>query len=245
MNWENILKSLAVVGLLTSTLHATTFIPLPIEEQIDASDSVVWATNSGKAYKRLPNGDVVTEYSFKLKLASGLPEHKVVSPNSFKVLAPGGLWQGRYYQIHGVPVFKEGEEALLFLKHSDHGWFVNNLAMGKFEVVTNAQGTWFKNTIFPTHPKIGLVPLEKMNELLQDRFAAPLTALEVDKYVHSELAVSKARNARKPASFDEYQEEASSSDEKKNYGIFWVMLLFGFLGFIYRVRAKKDMPRKP
>lgn len=243
MKWNVALKGLAILLLTLSTLQATTFIPLPIEDQIEASDSVVWATNLGKAYKRLPNGDIVTEYKFELNLASGLPEHKVVSPNSFKVLAPGGLWQGRYYQVHGVPSFKEGEEALLFLKHSDHGWFVNNLAMGKFEILKDVQGTWFKNTIFPTHPKLGLISMEKMNFLLEKRFSTPLVPIDADKYVHREDVEALTKNSRQPASAEEV-ESVSERTTEKNYGLLWMMLLLGTLGFLYRIRANKAGAKK-
>ena len=237
------LKFLAILGLaLSSQLYATTFIPLPIEDQIDATDSVVLATNTGKSYKRLPNGDIVTEYSFQLELASGLPEHKVVSPNAFKVLTPGGQWQGRYYQVHGVASFKQGEKALLFLKQTSHGWVVNNLSMGKFEVLKDTQGTWFRNTVFPTHPKLGLISMSKMNELLEHKFNTPLTEVEIDKYVHVESsqtpsAVGTRGANRAPASIEE---EVSETIPNSSYGLMWMMLLLGVLGFIYRVRANKN-----
>lgn len=237
------LKFVALLGLLfSSQLFSTTFIPLPIEDQIDATDSVVLATNTGKSYKRLPNGDIVTEYSFKLELASGLPEHKVVSPNAFKVLTPGGKWQDRYYQVHGVASFKQGEQALLFLRQTPHGWVMNNLSMGKFEVLKDAQGTWFRNTVFPTHPKLGLISLSKMNELLEHKFNSPLAEVDIDKYVHKKEiqtpnAIASRRSSRAPASIEEVETEVSSST---SYGLVWMMLLLGVLGFIYRVRANKN-----
>lgn len=237
------LKFLVLLSLLFSgQLFSTTFIPLPIEDQVDATDSVVLATNTGKSYKRLPNGDVVTEYSFKLELTSGLPEHKVVSPNSFKVLTPGGQWQGRYYQVHGVASFKPGEQALLFLKQTPHGWVVNNLSMGKFEVLKDTQGTWFRNTVFPAHPKLGLISLGKMNELLQHKFGSALVEVDIDKYVHKESiqtphAGSTTKSGRAPASLEN---EDTSSTKVSSYGLMWMMLLLGFLGFIYRARANKN-----
>ncbi len=238
-------KFLILTGLLLShsVLMATTFIPLPVEDQIDATDSVVWATNEGKAYKKLPSGEVVTEYSFKLHQASGLSEHKVVSPNSFKVLAPGGLWQGRYYQVHGVAEFKQGESALIFLKQTPHGWFVNNLSMGKYSIIEDSEGIWFKNSVFPDHPKLGLVSLKQMNHMLERKFETALVNIDIDKYVHHTNDVQKttspsgrspASNARNTASMQEALEPAESG-----YGIMWIMFFFGILGFIYRVRAKK------
>ena len=231
-----------ILGLvLAVSSKATTFIPLPVEDQIDASDAVVWATNQGKSYKKLPSGEVVTEYSFQLKLASGLPEHKVTSPNSFKVLAPGGLWMGRFYQIHGVASFKEGESSLLFLKQTPHGWFVNNLSMGKYEIIEDARGTWFKNTVFPEHPKLGLVSLSDMNNVLERKFETPLVNIDIDKYVHkADTVIKKTRSntkevTRQPASIDEVIKE-----NEKSLGILWMMLFLGVLGFIYRVRAKKS-----
>ncbi|PIP90915.1 MAG: hypothetical protein COV38_13705 [Bdellovibrionales bacterium CG11_big_fil_rev_8_21_14_0_20_38_13] len=226
--------------MCSSSLFATTFIPLPVEDQIDATDSVVWATNEGKAYKKLPSGEVVTEYSFKLLQSSGLAEHKIVSPNSFKILAPGGLWQGRFYQVHGVAEFKKGESALLFLKQTPHGWFVNNLSMGKYNIIEDTEGTWFKNTVFPDHPKLGLISLKQMNQMLEHKFDTPLVGIDIDKYVHKTInnqhIDSKNSNsyARKPASIEEALEPSESG-----YGIMWMMFFFGILGFIYRVRAKK------
>lgn len=217
---------------------ATTFIPLPIEDQIDATDGVVLATNQGKAFKRLPTGDIVTEYTFKLELVSGLPEHEVISPNAFKILTPGGLWQGRYYQVHGVASFQQGEQSLLFLKKTPHGWVVNNLSMGKFDVSQDAEGTWFKNTVFPKHPKFGTISMNKLNDLLTQKFDTGLIPVEIDKYVHTGIKNKKSNGAnRKIASIEE--DEMSQGDSNNSYGLVWMMLLFGVLGFIYRVRAKK------
>ena len=234
-------KIIITLSMLTCSLSllATTFIPLPVEDQIDATDSVVWATNESKAYKKLPSGEVVTEYSFKLLQTSGLSEHKIVSPNSFKILAPGGLWLGRYYQVHGVAEFKKGESALLFLKQTPHGWFVNNLSMGKYKIIEDTEGTWFKNTVFPDHPKLGLISLKQMNQMLEHKFDTPLVGIDIDKYVHktmdSQHAESKnSSSSRKPASIEEALEPSESG-----YGIMWMMFFFGILGFIYRVRARK------
>ncbi len=237
-------RFLFLTGLLLthSWVMATTFIPLPVEDQIDATDSVVWATNVDKAYKKLPSGDVVTEYSFKLLQTSGLSEHKVVSPNSFKILAQGGLWQGRYYQVHGVAEFKKGESALLFLKQTPHGWFVNNLSMGKYSIIEDSEGIWFKNTVFPEHPRLGLISLKQMNSMLERKFETALVDIEIDKFVHKTNEVQKnnssnrspASHSRSTASVQEALEPAESG-----YGIMWIMFFFGILGFIYRVRAKK------
>lgn len=238
------LKFLAILSLLfSSQLLSTTFIPLPIEDQIDATDSVVLATNTGKSYKRLPSGDIVTEYSFKLELASGLPEHKVVSPNAFKVLTPGGKWQDRYYQVHGVATFKQGEQALLFLKQTPHGWVVNNLSMGKFEVLKDSQGTWFRNTVFPAHPKLGLISMAKMNDLLESKFRSPLVEVDIDKYVHKENIQESIPELNRKASrgiASVESEESVVESSVASYGLIWMMLLLGVLGFVYRVRAKKS-----
>ena len=224
---------------------ATTFIPLPVEDQINATDSVVWAINEGKAYKKLPSGEVVTEYSFKLLQASGLSEHKVVSPNSFKILTPGGLWQGRFYQIHGVAEFKKGEAALLFLKQTPHGWFVNNLSMGKYNIIEDSEGTWFKNTVFPDHPKLGLISLKQMNEFLERKFDTPLVSIDIDKYVHNDLKSSTPKNnsypnVRTPASVSQDAIEPGES----RFGLIWMVLFLGTLGFIYRIRAKKLLRKR-
>lgn len=236
-------KFIIVLSMLVCSgpLFATTFIPLPVEDQIDATDSVVWAVNEGKAYKKLPSGEVVTEYSFKLLQASGLSEHKVVSPNAFKILAPGGLWQGRFYQVHGVAEFKTGESSLLFLKQTPHGWFVNNLAMGKYNIIEDSEGTWFRNVVFPDHPKLGLISLKQMNQMLEHKFDTPLVGIDIDKYVHktNEKSHSTSNNpntvARRPASIAQALELSES-----RYGIMWMMLFLGFLGFIYKLKAKKQ-----
>ena len=230
--------SITCIALAFNAVHATTFIPLPIEEQIDASDSVVVGTNNGKAYKRLPSGEVVTEYSFNLELASGLPEHQVLSPHSFKIIVPGGKWQNRYYQVHGSASFKEGEQSLLFLKKTPFGWVVNNLSMGKFSIHQDTQDTWFRNSVFPHHPKLGNISKKKMNELLVEKFQKPLKPLEIDKYVHSENEVKGSTAGRSIASVEDSQAQQLAVHESK-MGLIWMVVLFGILGFIYRIKAKR------
>ena len=235
------LASILLLELLSGfgfIADATTFIPLAIEDQIDASDSVVLATNTKKAYKRLPTGDVVTEYSFELQLASGLPEYKIVSPKAFKILALGGQWQGRYYEVHGSATFSSGEESLIFLRQTPYGWSVNNMAMGKFKVFKDTTGTWFRNTVFPDDPRLGLISMEKMNELLEQRFETPLLPIEIDRYLYKkkQSLVNKKKSKRKVASnsFEEVLPENSSSE----YATLWMILILGILGFFYRVYAK-------
>ena len=80
-----------------------------------------------------------------------------------------------------------------------------------------------------------------MNHVLERKFETPLVQIDIDKYVHKQDFTTKNKTVngrdiqRQPASIDEV-----IKDNEKSLGILWMMLFLGFLGFIYRVRAKKS-----
>ena len=236
----------AFVGI--SVAEGTSFTVVPLETQVQNAEGVIWGKFRGSASKKVA-GNIVTEADFELMAVSGIMPSEIVNKNNFKIIYPGGIWQGIVYATLGAPRFGKNEEVVLFVTKGPYGYQLANLGLSKYLVIRNNQEKIFlRNSIFPEHPELGKVSLEKLNDLLEDRFQQSLSAKIVeDKHIYrsdplsSKRYIKKKNNGaslerRSPAS-DAYGEKAGY--QKKSYqGIIWIILMFSILGG-YFVMAKR------
>ena len=85
----------------------TTFVPVSLDTQVKNAYGVIHGKFMGKTSKKIRTGDVVTEASFEILAMSGIPFREIVNQNNFKVLYPGGTWNGIVHSISGTPRFKK------------------------------------------------------------------------------------------------------------------------------------------
>ena len=245
------LRLIFILGLpfWTSGLEGTTFVVVPLETQIRNADGVIWGKFRGTKSKKI-SGTIVTEATFELLAMSGVEPAEVVNKrNNFKIVYPGGTWQGITYKVMGTPEFGAGEEVVLFVRKGRHGFGLVDLGLSKYQVERrngrNGEEIFFKNSVFSSHHRLGRVSLERLNGLLKERFEQPFIRMARDKYPYpkgrlKKLYVEKGAviKERNPASLD--SAGRTPQGQNKSYeGMVWIILMFSVLGG-YFVIAKRS-----
>jgi hypothetical protein len=129
---------LVLIGLLVSGVSASTVELLDVEQLSERSASIYQGTLIGSA--RAVSADQTASTQIRLALTRVLKTDRAIGSDTINVTLPGGIQQGRRYEISGMPQFRAGEEVILFLSESDqHGrqWPIG-LGQAKFTVLRQA-----------------------------------------------------------------------------------------------------------
>ncbi len=230
---RQILFSLSLFA--SPAIFGTTFYETPISGRLEDASGVVKAKYLGSNYKRLPTGQVVTEASFHILGLSGIGPNEVVNHQNFKVLLPGGSWQGRTYKVHGVPEFTKEEMSYLILKKGKFGYTLANLGMSKFKPIQRSGVEYLQSPIFPNKEGVGLISERDFENLVRATFGTEVVTFNVDKFIDRSQVKSKEK--RKPASID-----SENSERGINFSMFWLILALGSLGFLssFIGKGKRD-----
>lgn len=245
-------KCLALLALLCGLpAMATTYYPLPIHKQLDESKAVIKGEYQGATYKKTSTGEIVTVASFRVDDYVGLKENEILNKQDFKVIFPGGKWNKMVYTIDGAPKFQKGESTVLFLNKSRHGFVLNGLSLGKYDIIKKDGEVGVSSSVFPNHPKLGFIPLEEFNSELDDRFGKKLSSLGMDRA----FSLTLASNVRMPAAAKKGETPRAKSrgrvpaSTKKQYqastegmSAFWLVMLFAVMGLypVFFIK-KKDI----
>ncbi|MBL7665537.1 MAG: hypothetical protein JNM93_10425 [Bacteriovoracaceae bacterium] len=238
--------SFLLTFLILSPTFATTFIPIAIEKQVEDANGIIFGVYHGKYVYKKQNDEVVTELSFSIESSVGISSNEIAKASEFKVLIPGGEWQGVVHKVHGVPKFSEQERVMLFLTRSHDGnYWVQNLGLGKYELKMKGNQTILVSSIFPYHPQMGQIPISKFYDIVREIKGQNFLYREGDKTVlHSEITRERApataynindkdMNARKP----------SSDEENQKTSVWWLIFVFAMMGgvstILSRSRVKK------
>jgi len=228
---------LLVSILFSKVIFATFIIPAPINRQVKDSFAAIQGVNNGKTYKRDHDGNVLTEFSFKLSKSVGLITNKIVNKNKFKVIVPGGKWNDKTYKIIGSPDFIEGKEYILLLDKSSYGFVVHGLSMGQYELYSEDGKKYLRSIIFANHPKIGKISYDDFQKLLTNNFDHKFasTALK-DTNIYKKQSITKNRG-RKIASINKPK---NKNDENNTINIIWLTLVFASLGIFARIKLRRQ-----
>ncbi len=163
---------------------ATTFVPVPLEEQLRESDAIIQGIFQGSSTKREKDGRIVTVLSFKLEKVAGIPSGKLTTPHDFKVYVPGGTWQGLTYKTVGVPKFEKGIEVILLIKKYKGGYFPTNLALAKYNIVRMDGITYISSSVFSNHKKLGMIAYSDLEEHVLNSFGREFSTIHDNKFVY-------------------------------------------------------------
>ena len=230
-----------IIRILVTSLfvgnHAATFLPIEIAERMKNSDAAIFGELNGKSFKKLPSGDIVTEYSFKVEKFSGLKPNDIVSKNNYKVIVPGGVWNNEVHKISGTPKFTTGEKVVLMVKKGAYGYILPDLAMSKFKVEYKNNRATLYSDIFPETYNVGKINLNEFNELAESIYGKKLTEYNSDKFIYKKNAVpvNEKNNGRYIASASEKEAE---ENEGKSFSFLWLILGFSILGFVAKFVSK-------
>lgn len=240
------MKSLILLPFLYLTLIqsavSATFIPISYDEQIRNSDAVVHAVYKGKTYKKVGEGQVVTVNSFQLVGSSGITHSGLINKNNFKIITPGGEWNGRSHFFTGSPQFEKDEEVVLFLKKHSLGFRVMNLSLGKYEIEQEGSSKYLKNSVFPEHPRMKPIRLESLQEKLVSMGKEKLADLDQrQSYVApSENNKIDPTNKNKPNRSPASTKTAENKEEGESpVGMPTLFVILVLAGFLFRYVSKK------
>jgi hypothetical protein len=221
---------------------ATTFIPLPLEKQFEDADGVIKGTYLGKEYRKINDRRIITEATFKINKSAGIKPSEIVNKNNFKVIYPGGKWQGLEYKVSGAPKFSEGEEVLLVLKKTPFGFAVKGLGLGKYIIVKKYEKYFYKSSVFPAHESLGKISQVDLNNSLLRIFGETLDSKMGDKFVFKPKKKIQIKKGRLPASISNREISSEQLDTKEETSNpIWIIMLFAALGVysIFSIRKSR------
>lgn len=229
------------------SLHATTFRPQPIEQQIRESDGLFMGNYLKSKTIELENGSMATQMIFKVSKEVGL-QSDFFGMDEVIVHYPGGKMPHKHTKVEGVPQFVPGEKVVLFIRSINNRYWGMNLGFGSFRVINYGKEVVLINYIFPQHPQVGQVNFQHFEGLVKKIKGSSF------KLVHSMNYPTTPDQSptvqRMPASEIEGQNRtlASKSEQLDNqadqpsFSVFWLIMALGIIGGIFRMnhpRAQK------
>lgn len=215
--------------------HATTFTPVTIKKQISQSHGVIKGEVSlVESFKR-ENGEIVTKVELYTDKWIGVDTDN----NLVSVYYPGGRVGDEVQLIEGSPRFELGESVVLFTKEINGQHWVQNLGLGKFSVKRVGSNYIMVNQIFPKIVNVGQLSLEsfynltqrlkntKFKERIKDKY-------ELNKEKQARAHMQRSKTKRSIASV------TPSKDEAEKFEIFWLILILGALGLLFRIKVNKS-----
>jgi len=226
------------LAFIVDSVWAASFLPIDIVERMKNSDLSIRGIYQGKSYKKLPGGRVVTEHVFSVKQSAGASANEIINKNSFKVIAPGGVWNGLRYKVSGTPHFESGDDVVLMVSKGKYGLTFPDLAMSKFQVKRKLGREVLVSEVFSNRENVGKITYEDFKIMAHSFYGEEFKDFEADKFVYGKKAKKKPGVSRKLASVEKDNQEASSG---KKFSFFWLTLVLSLLGaFWSRRHTKKD-----
>jgi hypothetical protein len=213
---------------ISALAYGTTFVPVTIKQQIQESDALVQGLVSSIHFIEL-DGQITTKVSLDLNRWLGLvAEHDTVD-----VYYPGGEIGEEKLIVQGAPHLVLGENVVLFLKNKNELMWVNNLGLGKYSIKRVGSRNIILNQVFPGRPEVGQMDFQKFLDLSQWVKKQEFTVRFKDKYElnHEKTVQHYIQNQGRGIASTSPVEDSESGDD---FSIYWLVLLFGSMGLIYR-----------
>ncbi len=218
--------------LFIQTVSATSFRPQPIEQQIKESDGLFLGHYLKKKTVKLENGSLATQMYFKMTKEVGL-QSEFFGLDEIIVHYPGGKLGDQHIHVEGVPKFVPGEKVVLFIKNINQRYWGMNLGFGSYKMVNFGKETVLVNTIFPDLPKIGQVKwgeFELAVKSIKGLNLRTIDSFESEQIVPNRLPASEGQNR----SLASVSEEPQNNHEVPILNIFWLVVILGIAGGIFR-----------
>jgi hypothetical protein len=196
--------------------------PIPFNKQLNEADGIIYGEFLGQNYKKMHNGKVVTEASFRLVQSVGLDNRYLVNKNLFRIYFDGGIWQGLGHQNANAPVFKLEKEYVILLKKTEFGFKPLMDKLGSYKVIRDRDVFGIRSMAFPKHPKIGFLPYKTFDLWVKTVYGSYMSDSRANKFVY----IPSKKVDRAPASLS----EDKPVSKKSKINIFWVAIAFGVLG---------------
>lgn len=230
--------------MLISVAGATTFQPVSLNKMLAPTNAIILGDYLDSDVVQLEDGTIATEARFKLEKEWGI-EAEEYGISEIKVFFPGGITEGRGLRIEGSPRFVAGEKNVLLLSQQEDGrLWIQGLAMGTFKVMRIGNQSLLINPVFPSHPELSQIPLEKFLRKVSEVKLANLKDIHSDKYVR-ELEKDQNRVVHYPeGNSRSIASTTGVSDNRHEPNVldsFWLVTMLAIMGVLTAWRARRKM----
>ena len=223
-------------------LHATTFRPQPIEQQIKESDGLLQGHYLKKKTIQLEDGTLATQMVFKMTKEVGL-QSELFGMDEVIVHYPGGKLGDKHVKVEGVPTFITGEKVVLFIRNVNNRYWGMNLGFGSYKLVNFGKETILVNSIFPDIPKIGQVKWGDFELAVKSIKGVSLRYVDAqtDRPIQNQFKPDRLpASERQNRSIASVAEQVENNQDAPILSVFWLVILLGFAGGIFRFSVSKS-----
>ena len=96
---------------------------------------------------------------------TGLQTNDLIYPGNFKIVVPGGTWNGMVQSVSGAPKFLVGEEVMLLLKESQYGFSVSSLSLGKYRPIKDGIDRHWQSVVLPEDKELGRITENRLEAI--------------------------------------------------------------------------------
>jgi len=223
---------------------ATTFIPLPLDKQVESASmgaEVILLNMQGFKH---PAGYIATEYRFKVIEPTNLDPAEL-EDGKLVLTLPGGNFDGITTVVDGSPKFNPGERIFLLLKKVEGKVYLSNFTLGKFNIQKIEDEEYYVNEVFPNMPNVGRIKKSTMKKLMNEKWN--LVSINIDNSKSdnknkpiSILKLPKDKNQTKP---DDKVERSIASDESSIDWLNIFIYCLSFFGIVFSLlllKSKKE-----
>ncbi|MEI8346333.1 MAG: hypothetical protein WCG27_02620 [Pseudomonadota bacterium] len=240
---RNITVLVIALAFAWPSTWATVFYPVPLDKQLQESDGLLQATYVGLNYKRIGDkNEIYTEAIFRVTKMVGLPKEEVIYKDSFKILYPGGVWEGKVSFTYGSPQFRQDEEYILLVKKGRFGYELSNLSMGKYDLVKDNGVLHVVSSVYPYHPRLGRMKYSALENFVHERWGQNLGPMQND---YNQSVTENDSTIANRSSNNPKREMASTKtsgpipeDNSQKYWPYFLFVILGVLSF-FKLRGRQ------
>lgn len=224
------MNKILLLILMISSAYGTTFRPLTVKSQVNEADNV-YIGEVVSVSSDFEGSEIISKVFLKLDKWHG----ENVEHGHVEVYFPGGKVGDFVQNVEGSAAFEVGEKVALMSKTIEGRSWVMNLGLGKFSVKTIGNSYLLVNQIFPRHPSVGQIKLDRFESLVSSVKEVKLNKRFKNKYEITnsksyKVQKTKTRRGRRIASLNR---ESSKKEKPSSLWLVFILLLLGVAKKIY------------
>ncbi|AYF43186.1 MULTISPECIES: hypothetical protein [Halobacteriovorax] len=215
--------------IFSLTSYGAELFEIPLSKQLSESNAIIMGVYQDSYVKKLNNGKIVTNVTFKLEKSVGLGNRKQLSKNSFNFVYNGGQWQGINYPNENMPRFVKGRRYIVLLVKGEQEFYPFYDRLGVYTVIGREGEEEVVSQAFPANDTFGANSLSTFSLWVSTVFGESLEGLGSDKDIYK-----NKKSGRRIASIN----EEKSKNTAYKIPVYWLVIIFGLLGAAHLRKTK-------